>query len=193
MVTVTQTHTVPYVTYHWVPVTMSSASVATAGFSTLAGSSFAGLPAGVGPIGLPGAASAFPLPPASFPALAPPAIPSAAAPPSLEGELVRALLARLATAAVEKTRAAVCSTADNPAKSDSLAEQKKLKAAIVALDARLDLEIEQLRNEMVDSLSVLVKEVNRLDQKIEQVRKEAGKGKSEPEPGKRKMKKVEED
>jgi hypothetical protein len=174
-------------TYHWTPVVLPSASFASAGFSSLAGSSFSALPVGLGNVPVAGALSAVPLAPAAAVgglnlvgglSLAAPAAPQAA-PPALETELVRALLTRLAALAAEKVGAGLCPS-KAPAEGECDAQLKRVKTAIVALDtkitdlnAKLDSEIKKLREEMsatdlklLEKQSAMTDEINRLGEEV---------------------------
>ena len=159
MVTITQTRTVPFMTYRWVPVVLPSSSIAGAGFSSgLAGASLdagllgqadAGLNFGAGFGGL-SMASGIGLGNAP---LAGSGFGASAGTSDLGMQLLRAMLARTTTSPLDKagvTPAAAPQTLPD-ADRDCETRIKKLNVALLALDAKLNAEITRLRDSTTET------------------------------------------
>jgi hypothetical protein len=163
MVTVTQTHLVPYVNYHWVPVALPSATVATTTTtgvsSTLVGSSAAATgaaiqPAAALPVGLSGlpAGPAFGLGNVNWAApggLVPNGLAQAAPPSDLEVQLLRALLNRALTPGAEKVSPLPAGAPPRMAPADCDCET--LLRQINSLNAKIDAEIRRLHDQMAET------------------------------------------
>jgi hypothetical protein len=182
LVTVTQTHLVPYVNYHWTPVVLPSATIATttttgvSSASALVGSSAAGLPVQAA-AGLPVGVSGFQAAPvlglgnvnlaAASGLSLPGAVQAAAAPSDLELQLLRALLTRAATTGPE--RPSLTPAAAPPRMPPADCDCETLLRQINALNAKIDAEIRKLRDEMTETdkqlaekLSVTTEQTNTL-------------------------------